>query len=134
MTRINVGIEPSELCDQHLIAEYRELPRLWGKISKSKPPAQFKLGSGHCLWCQSHQGMLHDRFTSLVKEMRYRGFQVSYPDAPAKAKNGSRPSSIEIVRARDIVKERISLRISTMKKPPRWTKRHEYELQNSQRI
>jgi len=24
MTRINLGIHPSELCDQHLVAEYRE--------------------------------------------------------------------------------------------------------------
>lgn len=28
ITRINIGISPSELCDQMLIACYRELPRM----------------------------------------------------------------------------------------------------------
>ena len=123
MTRINVGIEPEYLCDQHLVAEYRELPRLWFKESKSKPPENFKLGAGHCLWCQQYQGMLYDRFTGIVKEMKYRGFNVSYPEAPAKAKDGKRPPQSQLDLAKPILIERINERLSTMNKPPRWTKR-----------
>lgn len=28
MTRINSDIDPKELCDQHLIGEYHEMPRI----------------------------------------------------------------------------------------------------------
>jgi hypothetical protein len=123
MTRINVGVYAHELCDQHLEAEYRELPRLWGKVSKSKAPDDFKLGKGHCLWCQQYQGMLYDRFTELVKEMLFRGFKVSYLDAPHAARCGLRPTDNDIENARAIVLDRLKSKLLTMKRPPRWTNR-----------
>lgn len=121
MTRINVGIDPSELCDQHLVAEYRELPRLWGFESDSNPPPQFKLGKGHVPWCAQYQGMLADRYLALVGEMRRRGFHVSYPDPPPGAVNGRRPKAHEIEAAREIVLQRLKEKLETMKRPPRWT-------------
>jgi deoxyribonuclease V len=40
MTRINL-LPPSELADQHLLAEWRELPRIFGlvkkKLTENKP-------------------------------------------------------------------------------------------------
>jgi len=125
VTRINVGIQPSELCDQHLVAEYRELPRLWNLQLKSLPPIQFKLGTGHVLWCAQYQGMLADRYVALVAEMRARGFSVSYPEPPSGKINGRRPSKAAIQAARPIVLERLRQKYRTMKNPPRWTKRHE---------
>lgn len=121
MTRINVGVSPHELCDQHLVAEYRELPRLWNFSSKSKPPSQFKLGAGHVLWCAQYQGMLHDRYVALVREMLDRGMHVSFPEPPESAAHGHRPSDTEIARARPIVLERIAERLSSMKRVPRWS-------------
>ncbi len=121
MTRINVGVDPSELCDQHLVAEYRELPRLWNFQAKSRPPQQFKLGSGHVLWCAQYQGMLADRYVALVAEMRARGFSVSYPEPPSGKLNGLRPSDKTIQGARPIILKRLAERYKTMKKPPRWT-------------
>ncbi len=121
MTRINVGVQPCELCDQHLVAEYRELPRLWNFQAKSLPPTQFKLGSGHVLWCAQYQGMLADRYVALVVEMRARGFSVSYPEPPSGKLNGRRPSDKAIQAARPIVLERLAEKYRTMKKPPRWT-------------
>lgn len=123
MTRINVHVDPSELCDQHLVAEYRELPRLWGFESRQKPPPSFKLGAGHCLWCAQCQGMLADRYIALVGEMRRRGFHVSYPEPPLEALNGGRPSASEMALVRPIVLQRIAEKHATMKRPPRWTKR-----------
>ena len=123
MTRINVGIDPEELCDQHLLAEYRELPRLWDFKPKSKPPEHFKLGPGHVLWCSQFKGMLADRFTMIVSEMRARGMTVNYPDHPPGAEVGARPSDEEIARAAPIVRQRISERLDSMKTKPRWTKR-----------
>ncbi len=47
MTRINL-VPPSELCDQHLLAEYRELTRIpnlvaKGKFSLENQPSDYKL-------------------------------------------------------------------------------------------
>jgi deoxyribonuclease (pyrimidine dimer) len=122
MTRINVGVEPSELCDQHLLAEYRELPRLWNFESKSAPPERFCLGKGHVLWCSQYPGMLHDRYSALVEEMHYRGFHVSYPFPPPGHGAGNRPSQAEIQRARALVLARIQERLTKMKRP-RYTRR-----------
>lgn len=122
MTRINVGVDPSELCDQHLIAEYRELPRLWNLKTKTVPPLHFKLGTGHVLWCAQYQGMLADRYILIVKEMKARGFQVSYPNPPDGKINGLRPTNIAIETARNIVLQRLNEKYNIMKRPPKWTK------------
>ena len=113
MTRINVGIDPKTLCDQHLIAEYRELPRLWNFKSKTKPPPFFKLGSGHVIWCAQYQGMLVDRFKSIVDEMFYRGFKVSFPNPPDNILNNLRPNENEIKYAGVIVQERLNSKLKT---------------------
>lgn len=125
MTRINVGVNPKELCDQHLIAEYRELPRLWGLQTKMAPPPRFKLGSGHVAWCAQYQGMLADRYEALVAEMQTRGFNVAFPETPPNAREGRRPLDEEVVQARVLVQERILERFKTMKRTPRWTNRLE---------
>ena len=122
MTRINVGVRASELCDQHLVAEYRELPRLWGMTSKTTPPTSFKLGRGHVLWCAQYQGMLHDRYVALVAEMHARGMRTTYPRPPAEAAAGRRPAAHELTAARVLVLERIEERLRTMRRPPRWTR------------
>ena len=56
MTRINI-ISPSELTDQHLIAEYREIFMVAGSLKRtlisksgfveSKVPKNFTLNNGH---------------------------------------------------------------------------------------
>ena len=51
MTRINI-IPPAELCDQHLLAEHRELTRIPNLVAKGKfslegQPSDYKLGTGH---------------------------------------------------------------------------------------
>lgn len=81
MTRINV-IPPQELSDQHLIAEYHELPRcIKQKINIEDAPATYKLGSGHMKWAASHLAFLMQRYYLLCNEMKYRGFRVNYPSS-----------------------------------------------------
>jgi deoxyribonuclease (pyrimidine dimer) len=53
MTRINV-VAPRDLTDQHLLAEYRELPRVFtlaqAWLDRGKPgalPERYALGTGH---------------------------------------------------------------------------------------
>lgn len=58
MTRINL-VPVEELADQHLLAEYRELPRCLNKPTRS--PSDFPvyvLGKGHVKWAEAHQKFL----------------------------------------------------------------------------
>jgi hypothetical protein len=90
MTRINAGIEPADLVDQHLTAEYREIiriPNVLNKTSKDKiksslkkQPTEFKLGTGHVLFFYTRIKYLHDRFISLKAEMDHRGILNNIDD------------------------------------------------------
>ncbi len=80
MTRINV-VPPSELCDEHLRAEHRELTRIpnsiaTGKLSDpAKIPDKYKLGAGHVYFFSDKLSWLSDRYQSLISELKLRGFK-----------------------------------------------------------
>ena len=81
MTRINVGIPPVELINQHLIAEHREIKRIPNCIAKGKYnmegiPDKFKLGTGHVKFFYNKLLYLKNRYTSLYNECIKRGFNV----------------------------------------------------------
>lgn len=78
MTRINV-VPVCELSDQHLIAEYHELPRtLKQNINICDAPDGYVLGTGHMKWACRHWEYTYKRFIDLCNEMKYRGFNVNY--------------------------------------------------------
>lgn len=123
MTRINL-IPPQDLCDKHLIAEYRELPRI-AKIAKRKyethpnfiPPETYRMGPGHVLFFVNKGQWLSSRFTELVIEMNERNFFTSYVFYPTIVHpvewfNDWVPSKEEI----QISKNRINERLKKMKK------------------
>ena len=84
MTRINL-IEPSELTDQHLIAEYREIFMVGGSLKrtlvskngyqKSKVPKKYTLNAGHVYFFYNKGQYLDKRYQQLIKEMKKRGFK-----------------------------------------------------------
>ena len=78
MTRINV-IPPSELCDKHLLAEYRELPRVF---ALARPDAQipplYVLGKGHVTFFYDKLGFLAKRAQDIFDCCRRRDFNVQY--------------------------------------------------------
>jgi len=81
MTRINVGIPPAELINQHLIAEHREIKRIPNCIAKGKYnmdgiPDKFKLGTGHVKFFYNKLLYLKNRYISLYNECIKRGFNV----------------------------------------------------------
>lgn len=80
MTRINV-VSVEELSDQHLIAEYRELPRIFfnDRIYIGDAPEEYKLGKGHVKWAILHANYCLTRYAFICNEMKYRGFTVKYP-------------------------------------------------------
>ena len=80
MTRINL-IPPSELTDQHLMAEYRELPMVMGSAKRSHPstfvPAvKYLLNKGHVKFFFNKRAFLLDRYQKLILELRKRGFNI----------------------------------------------------------
>lgn len=89
MTRINC-VPPSELTTPHLIAEYRELPRIFGLVRAAiergeKPddvrnPAEYRLGQGHVRFFYPRLGYLARRQKELIDEMLSRGFSPSFTD------------------------------------------------------
>ena len=91
MTRINC-IPPKELTDKHLVAEYRELPRIfklirgWCDRHADSPckfptddlPQEYRLGKGHVLFFYDKGYWLYRRQQSLIKEMKARGFNPKF--------------------------------------------------------
>jgi deoxyribonuclease (pyrimidine dimer) len=83
MTRINI-ISPSELTDQHLIAEYREIFMVAGSLKRtliskngylqSKVPKEYTLNSGHVYFFYNKGKYLNKRYNLIIKEMKLRGF------------------------------------------------------------
>lgn len=83
MTRINV-VPVEELCDQHLLAEHRELTRIPNGILSGKlkvhyddRPSEYTLGKGHVKFFTNKLLWLYDRYYSLQKECERRRFNVS---------------------------------------------------------
>tara|TARA_R110002020_G_scaffold278719_1_gene494108 strand:- start:38 stop:526 length:489 start_codon:yes stop_codon:yes gene_type:complete len=88
MTRINI-IPPSELSDQHLIAEYREITMVPGMLKRTlnskvglninKIKKEYTLNEGHVYFFYDKGEYLDKRYTKLVDEMKSRGFKPN-PD------------------------------------------------------
>ena len=129
MTRINIGIPTQHLCDQHLVAEYRELPRMHpfavarlAKYGSTGPrPTLPTLNAGHMAYFIPYGQWLQLRFIDLLCEMTHRGFtstlmwrEYSHQFAD------DIPEEHEMLAA-PILQERIRLRLTGMK--PRWTLR-----------
>lgn len=88
MTRINV-VPPYSLADQHLLAEYRELPRMRSYIDKlnenggvrlEKLLTAYVLGKGHMLFFAPMKEWLEERHSLLIIELQHRGINLSYKE------------------------------------------------------
>lgn len=86
MTRINV-VPVESLTQQHLIAEYRELPRTYELAYKaslsSKPwtdkqPKSYTLGTGHVIFFYDKLLFLAKRHKEIVQEMLKRGYSPQH--------------------------------------------------------
>lgn len=74
-----------ELSGPHLIAEYRELPRVYGLsrralargVDPATLPSSYRLGTGHVLFFYCRLTYVVQRHRQLVAEMRRRGYQPS---------------------------------------------------------
>nr|MBF0685582.1 pyrimidine dimer DNA glycosylase/endonuclease V [Pseudomonas sp.] len=87
MTRINC-VPVQELSRQHLLAEYRELPRVFNLARRAaerkaavQPPQAYTLGKGHLLFFYTRLGYLARRHAELVQEMQRRGYKPTFTNS-----------------------------------------------------
>lgn len=136
MTRINL-IPVEELTDQHLMAEYRELPMIAKALEKTlksklgyqgnKVSPTYVLGTGHIYFFYNKRNYLVDRYIVLVKELNCRKFSIE-PNARNMywevfdniTQVQWQPSAEEIEINRNRINERISLK-------PDWYRKTKYE-------
>lgn len=80
MTRINL-IPPCELCDKHLLAEYRELPRIFHLARPcSDAPDKYVLGKGHVKFFYDKLAFLINRQRQIIDECLKRGFKIQHKE------------------------------------------------------
>lgn len=123
MTRINV-VPVKELKRQHLIAEYRELPRVFSiarkRADRTWPapilgvPEEYTLGRGHVLFFIQQLTFLLIRYQLLIDEMRARGYQCRpvpldrlAADIPAYMFGNYKPTRKALALNRARIKERL---------------------------
>lgn len=128
MTRINAHIPPETLCNQHLLAEYREILRVVtlslrkadkkGKEMLKEIPTEFKLGGGHVTFFYDKLKYIHLRFESIRKELINRNIAVSFDFDDSKLKEYQwlyNDWELDPI-AKNLVIERIYERALTMKR------------------
>jgi len=86
MTRINL-IEPKELTNKHLMAEYRELPRIFTavkvliekgvNVDDVEISNQYVLGKGHVKFFYNKIDWLLIRYEKITKELLSRKFNIN---------------------------------------------------------
>ena len=118
MTRINVGIEPAELTDKHLMAEHREIKRIPNCVAKGKYnmdgiPDKFKLGTGHVKFFYNKLLYLKFRYSQLYIECIKRGFNVqnyisAWNNVPKELMNDYKVKANDI----RIIRERINEKLN----------------------
>lgn len=73
---------------RHLVAEYRELPRVFPLAIRAlsrgdtSGPSEYTLGTGHVRFFYKRLGYLTNRFNLLVTEMERRGYKPQFKRAP----------------------------------------------------
>jgi deoxyribonuclease (pyrimidine dimer) len=132
MTRINI-IPVSELYDQHLIAEYREITMVPASLNrtlkskaglnKSKISKQYTLNTGHVYFFYNKGEYLDKRYKEIIKEMKARGFK---PDSKRKfpkeifINNDLYNDWIPTIEDYKIIRKRI---LSKLAQKPNWYKK-----------
>ena len=115
MTRINC-IPVSELVNKHLLAEYREMPRLrhaYPRKSAPNIPSSYRMGRGHVTFFYNKGAYLIRRYNDLVAEMQQRGYTVNYPAIdlahwPQSAMNDWKPTTEALAINRQRIAERLA--------------------------
>jgi deoxyribonuclease (pyrimidine dimer) len=117
MARVNVGLSPKLLSDQHLVAESVEITMITGNLRmngyklKTPTPTEFSLGKGHMNFFKDKLGYLHKRLSEVNSEMIRRGFRpgthINLEEFPAQLRNDWKPSHKDTKPLRERVADRL---------------------------
>jgi deoxyribonuclease (pyrimidine dimer) len=133
MTRINI-VHPSELTDQHLIAEYREIFMVGSSLQRSLKsknwnpkdiPIKFTLNTGHVKFFYDKGKYLSKRYDELRTEMKARGMTPDITRVfkreqwPDELWNDWTPSLEDYKLIRQRIEERINMK-------PNWYRKTNY--------
>ena len=133
MTRINI-VNPSELTDQHLIAEYREIFMVGSSLQRSLKsknwnpksiPKKYTLNTGHVKFFYNKGKYLSKRYDELRTEMKARGMN---PDSTRVFKREQWPDELyndwqPTIEDLELIRERIAKRIA---QKPNWYRKTNY--------
>lgn len=128
MTRINL-VHPSELTDQHLMAEWREIKMVPAALRRSlrtqsiqtvvkKIPKDFTLNKGHVTFFYNKIDYLKERYKALTKELFVRKFNIADRDIeeifddniPLVFKGNWSPTEKDLVIIRQRIEEKIAMK------------------------
>jgi deoxyribonuclease (pyrimidine dimer) len=117
MARVNVGLNPKYLTDQHLVAESVEITMITGSLRrynykiKGNIPDSFKLGQGHINFFKNKVVYLVKRLQEVNSEMLKRGFKpgtsIRLEEFPEQLCNDWSPTLKDTVELRQRVVERL---------------------------
>ena len=137
MARVNIGVDPKYLSDQHLIAESVEITMITGGLRKngyeikSPVPKTFRMGTGHINFFKNKLKYLKSRLEAVNAEMRKRNFKpgtkLDLNEFPSKYHNDWAPD----MSASMILRRRIYDRL---KNPLNGKPGHEYHRYKSSNI
>lgn len=116
MTRLNL-VDPELLIDQHLVSEYREIPRIFNNPPKtSRVPDRYVLGPGHVAFFRDKIDFVLERHQKLVEEMQKRGFRTSIQLEDPQSKPDWQPTKRDVM----LSVQRLVEKIETMNPEPRY--------------
>lgn len=121
MTRVNL-VPPEELTRQHLVAEYREIPRIFELAYRwhlaGRPgslPERYGMGAGHMRFFYTRLGFVCRRHRLLVLEFWERGYRPIFEHTlellmrcPADMRAMWEPTEQDIAVSRQRIRERLS--------------------------
>ena len=136
MTRINL-VDPAELADQHLFAEFREIKMVPKALSRSlkahgvhgvvqRVPAEFTLNTGHVMFFYNKGRYLRKRYNQLRIELVNRSinFNLESPLDPDQVYSTSPALNYDYVptpEALAIIRKRIAEKIAMKPAWYRWS-------------
>lgn len=117
MARVNIGIDPLYLSDQHLIAESVEITMITGGLRKngyqikSEIPEVFNIGNGHINFFKNKLYYLNRRLLAVNKELGNRNIRhstkIDLGEFPSELRGDWKPT----IESSNIIRERIADRL-----------------------
>ena len=141
MARVNVGVNPLFISDQHLIAESVEITMITGQLKshnfqiKSKIPEKFGLKQGHMTFFKDKLLYLHNRLYEVNCELLRREFNpstnIDLSEFPLELQNEWHPNYNDSILIRNRIFERM---LTPLKAKPGFHKYNRMPIENVEKF